>query len=117
MSLRRAGRPSGCAAIAARQFHDRITSMAVMPYRGHVRNGQIALDQPAALPEGAEVSVQLVETAGNSSTGQIDRRQILQMTVEQRRHLLTQQAERLAGFYASDQEKAEKVTSCAGQSR
>ncbi|MBM3333475.1 hypothetical protein FJY63_02325 [Candidatus Sumerlaeota bacterium] len=28
-----------------------------MTYRGHVRNGTVALDEPAVLPEGAEVEV------------------------------------------------------------
>lgn len=31
-----------------------------MNYRGHVKNGQIALDEPARLPEGAEVSVAVI---------------------------------------------------------
>jgi hypothetical protein len=31
-----------------------------MTYRGHIKNGQIALDEPARLPEGAEVKVELV---------------------------------------------------------
>jgi len=31
-----------------------------MTYRGHVKNGQILLDEPAALPEGAQVSVEIV---------------------------------------------------------
>ncbi len=31
-----------------------------MTYRGHVKNGQITLDQPARLPEGAEVQVEVV---------------------------------------------------------
>jgi hypothetical protein len=30
-----------------------------MAYRGHVRNGVVELDEPASLPEGAEVSVEL----------------------------------------------------------
>lgn len=30
-----------------------------MTYRGHVRNGQITLDEPAPLPEGAEVQVEI----------------------------------------------------------
>ena len=34
-----------------------------MTYRGHIRNGQIVLDEPAKLPEGAEVDVALVEAA------------------------------------------------------
>ena len=32
-----------------------------MTYRGHVRNGQISLDEPAQLPEGAAVSVEVDE--------------------------------------------------------
>jgi len=31
-----------------------------MTYRAHVKNGQIKLDEPARLPEGAELSVQLI---------------------------------------------------------
>lgn len=30
-----------------------------MTYRGHVRNGQILLDEPVVLPEGAAVDIQL----------------------------------------------------------
>lgn len=30
-----------------------------MTYRGHVNNGQILLDQPASLPEGALVNVEI----------------------------------------------------------
>lgn len=32
-----------------------------MTYRGHVKNGQIVLDASTALPEGAEVNVEIVE--------------------------------------------------------
>ncbi len=32
-----------------------------MTYRGHVKNGQITLDEPTRLPEGAEVNVEVVE--------------------------------------------------------
>src|ERR1051326_6804047 len=32
-----------------------------MTYRGHVRNGQIMLDEPAGLPEGAEVQINVVK--------------------------------------------------------
>lgn len=35
-----------------------------MAYRGHVRNGVVELDEPASLPEGAEVSVDLIKTDG-----------------------------------------------------
>jgi len=31
-----------------------------MTYRGHIKNGQILLDDPVALPEGAEVNVEVV---------------------------------------------------------
>jgi hypothetical protein len=31
-----------------------------MIYRGHVQNGQIVLDEPANLPEGTQVTVELV---------------------------------------------------------
>ena len=31
-----------------------------MSYRGHIKNGMIVLDEPTALPEGAEVRVQVV---------------------------------------------------------
>jgi hypothetical protein len=31
-----------------------------MTYKGHIKNGTIVLDQPVSLPEGAEVSVDLV---------------------------------------------------------
>ena len=34
-----------------------------MTYRGHVKNGQILLDRPVPLPDGAEVSVEIVEAA------------------------------------------------------
>jgi hypothetical protein len=32
-----------------------------MTYRGHIKNGQIMLDEPAEFPEGAEVTVSVVE--------------------------------------------------------
>jgi hypothetical protein len=32
-----------------------------MTFHGRVKNGQIALDQPAPLPEGALVAVQVIE--------------------------------------------------------
>ncbi|HEY4232972.1 MAG TPA: hypothetical protein VGM76_06085 [Lacipirellulaceae bacterium] len=32
-----------------------------MTYRGHVKNGQVALDEPIQLPEGAQVNVEVVE--------------------------------------------------------
>jgi hypothetical protein len=36
-----------------------------MTYRGHVQqNGQIALDEPAQLPEGTSVKVEVIEPQG-----------------------------------------------------
>jgi hypothetical protein len=32
-----------------------------MTYRGHVKNGRITLDPPANLPEGAELSIEIIE--------------------------------------------------------
>ena len=32
-----------------------------MTYRGHIKNGQVTLDEPAQLPEAAEVNIQIVE--------------------------------------------------------
>jgi hypothetical protein len=32
-----------------------------MVFRGHVKNGVVLLDEPAVLPEGAEVQVELLE--------------------------------------------------------
>lgn len=34
-----------------------------MTYRGHVENGVVVLDEPAKLPEGAEVRIELAEPA------------------------------------------------------
>ena len=37
-----------------------------MTYRGHVTNGVVVLDPPAALAEGAEVEVHLLEQPGST---------------------------------------------------
>lgn len=39
-----------------------------MTYRGHVKNGQIVLDEPAPLPEGTEVNVGVVEGGDGKPT-------------------------------------------------
>jgi hypothetical protein len=39
-----------------------------MTYRGHVRNGQITLDEPIELPEGTEVRVNILSSADNQPT-------------------------------------------------
>jgi len=31
-----------------------------MTYKGHIKNGTVVLDQPVALPDGAEVNVDLI---------------------------------------------------------
>ena len=43
-----------------------------MTYRGHVKNGQITLDDPVTLPEGAEVSVEFTtqELRGPDRSGE-----------------------------------------------
>jgi hypothetical protein len=35
-----------------------------MTYRGHIRNGQIVLDEPANLPDGTPVSVEAIAQGG-----------------------------------------------------
>lgn len=32
-----------------------------MTYRAHIKNGQVTLDEPADLPEGAEASVEILQ--------------------------------------------------------
>ena len=77
-----------------------------LTYRGHVRNGQIALDEPVRLPEGAEVSVRLMN-GGQEDARAGWRRQILRLPMEQRRELLKRQSETAAGVYEPDAERAE----------
>ena len=36
-----------------------------MTYRGHIENGQILLDEPTPLPEGAQVSIEVMERHDN----------------------------------------------------
>ncbi len=38
-----------------------------MTYRGHVKNGQIALDMPISLPEGSVVTVEVIEASRSSA--------------------------------------------------
>jgi hypothetical protein len=55
-----------------------------MTYRGHVKNGQIALDEEARLPEGAKVNVEVVEEPGSKghrpARGRVRRFQPIEMT-------------------------------------
>jgi hypothetical protein len=37
-----------------------------MTYEGHVQNGAVVLDEPAKLPEGAEVEVAVCELSGST---------------------------------------------------
>jgi len=39
-----------------------------MTYRGHVKNGVVVLDEPAELPEGAEVNVELLPARADEPT-------------------------------------------------
>jgi hypothetical protein len=38
-----------------------------MTYRGKVKNGVVVLEDPKALPEGADVTIRLVKAKGNSA--------------------------------------------------
>ncbi|MCC7476570.1 MAG: hypothetical protein IT425_14365 [Pirellulales bacterium] len=40
----------------------------MVTYRGHIRDGQIALDEPVAFPEGAEVIVAVVVESDRAGT-------------------------------------------------
>jgi hypothetical protein len=40
----------------------------IMTFRGHVKDGQIAFDEPVALPEGAAVQVEIVQTRTEQPT-------------------------------------------------
>jgi hypothetical protein len=41
-----------------------------MTYRGHVKDGLVVLDEPAPLPEGAAVCVELSEAVAGQTLGQ-----------------------------------------------
>jgi hypothetical protein len=47
-----------------------------MTYRGHIKNGQVTLDDPVSLPEGAEVSVAVIEN-GVSAQSDLELPQLL----------------------------------------
>ena len=78
-----------------------------MTYSGHVRNGQIALDEPARLPEGAAVSVSVLERSESEKSPRRDRHQILALPLEQRRELLAEQCRFLAGHYQLDADRSD----------
>ena len=78
-----------------------------MTYRGHVRNGQITLDEPARLPEGAAVNVNVLGESNGNSPRSLDRRDILRLPLDRRRHLLTEQSERLASHYQTDADRSD----------
>jgi hypothetical protein len=44
---------------------DTIFAVIIMTYRGHVKNGQIALDVPAKLLEGTAVNIEVLEQVDN----------------------------------------------------
>jgi hypothetical protein len=76
-----------------------------MTYRGHVKNGQITLDQPTQLPEGAPVSVELLEATGTGSHP--SRRDILRLPIDQRRELLERQSQRFGDHYLPDEDQSD----------
>ena len=69
-----------------------------MTYRGHIRNGQITLDEPAPLPEGAQVNVEIVQYAST-------REEFLRLPIERRRELLMEDSERVAAHYGADPQR------------
>jgi hypothetical protein len=83
------------------------TSEITMTYRGHVKNGQIALDEPARLPEGAEVNVEVLKQGNGKTKGSLGRRDLLRMPLEQRRLLLIRQSNRLTGYYESGSDRSD----------
>jgi hypothetical protein len=42
----------------------------LMTYRGHIKNGQIMLDEPVELPEGGVVNVEIVDNGSKISEGE-----------------------------------------------
>jgi hypothetical protein len=76
-----------------------------MTYRGHVKNGQVMLDEPVSLAEGTQVSIQVVADRNGEGAGQ--RRLLLRMPVEERRQLLMRQAARVAEHYEVDPDRLE----------
>jgi hypothetical protein len=40
-----------------------------MTYRGHIKNGQVTLDEPVQFPEGATVTVTLIDTPEPNDDG------------------------------------------------
>lgn len=52
-----------------------------MMYRGHIKNGQIRLDEPAQLPEGAQVKIVVLED-GEATPGLWDKLRGMAGTVE-----------------------------------
>ena len=77
-----------------------------MTYRGRVQNGQITLNEPVRLPEGAEVNVQVLQSGARSSST-VTRRDLLDMPIEERRRILAEQAERAAPHYETVEDRSE----------
>ena len=78
-----------------------------MTYSGHVRSGQIALDEPARMPEGAAVSVSVLDQSEGENSTHRDRHQILAMPLEQRRELLAEQSNFLVAHYQPDADRSD----------
>ena len=76
-----------------------------MTFRGHIRNGQITLDEPASLPEGAEVNVEVMPAPRRAAA--LTRCDILRMPLDQRRQLLMQQSDGLQAHYQSDANRSD----------
>ena len=61
-----------------------------MTYRGRMRNGVVVLDQPASVPEGAEVEVRLVAETSGHADGSSDEGQAVPAWLQVARRLSEQ---------------------------
>lgn len=50
-----------------------------MTFRGHIKNGQIALDEPVQLPDGTEVNVEVV---GNGNAAALHQRRAHRIRID-----------------------------------
>ena len=78
-----------------------------MTFRGHIKNGNICLDEPVALPEGAAVNVEVLQSGDQVPTPFPDRRALLRLPVAARRAILRQQSDHIASLYDSDPNRME----------
>ena len=54
--------------ITGAEYNGERARIRSMPYRGHVENGRVVLDDPAPLPEGAAVTVEPAKARSDALT-------------------------------------------------